>query len=36
MHVGEPTTAQAVPEILAQLQHRGFSFVTISHLLGTR
>lgn len=33
MHVGEPTTAQAVPEILERLQRRGFSLVTISDLL---
>ena len=33
MHVGEPTTAEALPEILRTLQRRGFEVVTVSSLL---
>ncbi len=33
MHVGEPATAEALPEILSGLQRRGFELVTISRLL---
>jgi peptidoglycan/xylan/chitin deacetylase (PgdA/CDA1 family) len=35
MHVGEPATAEALPEILRVLQRRGFAIVTISRLLAT-
>ena len=35
MHVGEPATAEALPEILRALQRRGFELATISRLLGT-
>ena len=35
MHVGEPATAEALPEILRALQRRGFERTTISRLLGT-
>lgn len=33
MHVGERSTADALPAIIAKLQARGFQFVTISKLL---
>ena len=33
MHVGERSTADALPAIIANLQARGFQFVTISKLL---
>jgi peptidoglycan/xylan/chitin deacetylase (PgdA/CDA1 family) len=33
MHVGEKSTAEALPAIIANLQGRGFHFVTISKLL---
>ena len=33
MHVGEPATAEALPEILRTLQRRGFEVVTVSRLL---
>jgi peptidoglycan/xylan/chitin deacetylase (PgdA/CDA1 family) len=33
MHVGERSTADALPAIIANLQGRGFRFVTISELL---
>jgi len=33
MHVGEPATAAALPEILRTLQRRGFEVVTVSSLL---
>ena len=39
MHVGEPSTAQALPGVLGNLHQRGFKSVTISRLLephGTR
>ena len=35
MHVGEPATAEALPEILSGLQRRGFELVTISRLLSS-
>lgn len=35
MHVGEPATAEALPEILKGLQRRGFELVTISGLLNS-
>jgi polysaccharide deacetylase 2 family uncharacterized protein YibQ len=33
MHVGERSTADALPAIIANLQARGFQLVTISELL---
>lgn len=33
MHVGEPTTAQAVPRIIDWLKQQGFHFVTVDDLL---
>ena len=33
MHVGEPSTAEALPAIIANLQSRGFQLVTVSTLL---
>ena len=33
MHVGEPSTAEALPAIIANLQRRGFQLVTVSTLL---
>lgn len=35
MHVGEPATAEALPEILSILQRRGFELATISRLLSS-
>ena len=35
MHVGEPATAKALPEILSGLQRRGFELATISRLLSS-
>lgn len=35
MHVGEKSTADALPTIIADLQRRGFKLVTISTLLGS-
>ena len=36
MHVGEKSTADALPVIIANLQGRGFRLVTLSNLLRTR
>ena len=36
MHVGEKSTADALPVIIANLQGRGFRLVTLSDLLRTR
>lgn len=33
MHVGEPTTAEAVPELVRQLREQGFTPVTLEQLL---
>ena len=33
MHVGEKSTAEALPVIIADLQNRGFQLVTVSKLL---
>ena len=35
MHVGEKSTADALPAIIADLQGRGFRLVTVSTLLGS-
>ena len=34
-HVGFKSTAEALPAIIANLQQRGFRFVTVSHLLAS-
>jgi peptidoglycan/xylan/chitin deacetylase (PgdA/CDA1 family) len=36
MHDIHPTTVAAVPRILAELKHRGYTFVTVSQLYGKR
>ena len=35
LHVGFKSTAEALPAIIANLQQRGFRFVTVSHLLAS-
>ncbi len=35
-HLGSPQTAQVLPDVLRQLKERGFSFGTLSEVLGVR
>ncbi|MDI6828445.1 MAG: polysaccharide deacetylase family protein, partial [Armatimonadota bacterium] len=36
MHNGEPTTLQALPQIVSELRNSGYQFVTISEMIGDR